>query len=103
VQTRERAEALRQSRAPILPDLSALGPDRQVRAIRYCDGLYFITRVSGRTTVHWEFDVRLKTDSSENGPKRGHPVLVPRGSTGDRWFVIFAGPGEISSSIRLRC
>ena len=103
VQSLERARAMQKSRVADLANLKELGPDRQAQAIRYCDGLYFITHESGRVSVHWEFNVRIKTDSSKRGPNLGKPVLVPRGSTGDRWFLIFAGPREINQLIQMQC
>lgn len=103
VQSLERAQSRQKTQAELLPDLTELGPERQARSIRYCEGLYFITRATGQETAHWEFNVRVKTDSSENGPKKGTPVLVSAGNVGDRWFLIFSGPDEISRLIKRQC
>ena len=51
----------------------------------------------------WEFNLRFKTDSSDKGPEPGHPVLIPASMMGDRAFVIFAAPEEISRFIEAKC
>ncbi len=51
----------------------------------------------------WEFNFRFKTDTSENGPPEGHPALLRASMRGDRAFVIFASPSEISAFIETKC
>lgn len=84
-------------------DVKRLGPARQVTAIRYCRDSYRVTTAAGETLPYWEFNLRFKTDSGAKGPEAGHPVLLPGGMMGDRAFVIFADPGEISAFIETRC
>ncbi len=91
-----------------MPDLKAIGPDQQVTAIRYCGDTYHVTTaagetLAGETLAFWEFNLRFKTDSSEKGPSERRPALLPASSMGDRAFVIFAHPSEISSFIEKRC
>ena len=88
---------------PSLQDLEALGPESQVQAITYCDDTYRITTVAGQTVPIWEFNLRFKTDASENGPPKGRPALLRASMMGDRAFVIFADPSEISSFIKRQC
>lgn len=78
-------------------------PDEQVKAITYCHDTYRVTTADGKTRAFWERNLRLKTDSSKNGPQSGAPALVPAGMMGDRADVIFAGPEEISKMIEARC
>jgi cytochrome c len=84
-------------------DLRSIGPEGQVAAIRYCGDSYEITTVAGQTIPFWEFNLRFKTDSSAKGPPRGRPALVPASMMGDRAFVIFAAPEEISGLIESKC
>jgi cytochrome c len=86
-----------------LPDLKTLGPDQQVTAIRYCADTYHVTTAAGDALPFWEFNLRFKTDSSDKGPHPGQPVLLPASMMGDRAFVIFAAPAEISASIKSKC
>ena len=86
-----------------LPDLKTLGPDQQVTAIRYCGDTYQVTTAAGDALPFWEFNLRFKTDSSDKGPHPGQPVLLPASMMGDRAFVIFAAPTEISASIESKC
>jgi cytochrome c len=86
-----------------LADLKAIGPEGQVAAIRYCGDTYEVTTVAGRTIPFWEFNLRFKTDSSTKGPPKGRPALLPASMSGDRAFVIFAAPQEISSFIQAKC
>lgn len=78
-------------------------PRGEVKRLRYCGDTYFVTTVDGRTHKFWEFNLRLKTDSSDLGPASGRPVVVGTGMQGDRSAVVFASPNEISSFIRQEC
>jgi cytochrome c len=88
---------------PARPDLKALGPERRVKAIRYCGDGYHVTTEDGRTVPFWEFNVRFKTDSSPQGPAPGRPVLLPAGMQGDRASLVFASPQEISRTVEAKC
>ena len=88
---------------PARPDLKTLGPERRVKAIRHCGDGYHVTTEDGKTVPFWEFNLRFKTDSSDKGPHHGQPVLLPASMMGDRAFVIFAAPEEISASIEAKC
>lgn len=86
-----------------VPDLKVLEPNMQVKAITHCHDTYRVTTSDGKTRAFWERNLRLKTDSSKDGPNGGAPALVPAGMMGDRADVIFAAPEEISKSIEGRC
>lgn len=89
--------------APDLQDLKAVGPDQQVVAVRYCGDSYFVKTAAGETLPFWEYNLRLHTDSTEKGPPRGRPALVPAGMLGDRALLVFASPSEISAFVRAQC
>jgi cytochrome c len=92
------------SAPPQLLDLRReVGPNNRVTSIRYCGDTYAVGVESGESHPFWEFNLRFKTDSSDKGPEPGHPVLIPASMMGDRAFVIFAAPEEISSFIEPRC
>jgi cytochrome c len=78
-------------------------PDEIVTHITYCGDAYRVTTAAGRTRVLWEFNVRFKTDGSADGPAVGRPVLLPGGMRGDRVYVVFSGPDEISRTVQKRC
>jgi cytochrome c len=86
-----------------MPDLETLGSEQQVVAIRYCEDTYDVTTAAGESIPFWEFNLRFKTDSSDRGPRPGHPALLPASMMGDRAFVVFAAPDEISAFIESRC
>jgi cytochrome c len=86
-----------------LPDLKTVGLAQQVKAIRHCGDTYHVTTAAGKTVPLWEFNLRFKTDSSETGPARGQPAIMPAGMRGDRASVIFADPAEISTFIEKKC
>lgn len=88
---------------PARPDLKAVGPERRVKAIRHCGDGYHVTTEDGRTIPFWEFNLRFKTDSSQQGPPRGQPVLLPAGMQGDRASIVFASPEEISRKVETKC
>lgn len=81
------------------PDLKLVGRDRQVRSIAYSRGAYRVTTADGSSTEFLETDLRFKVDSSELGPQAGTPIIMPAGTEGDRVWVFFASPNEISGSI----
>lgn len=85
------------------PDLKMLDPGQRVTAIAHCRDTYRVTTADGKTRHFWERNLRLKTDSSEEGPQSGAPAIVPAGMMGDRADVIFAAPEEISKTIEGRC
>ena len=86
-----------------VPNLKKLDPEDRVQAVSYCKDTYTITTADGQTRRFWERNLRLKTDSSGDGPQKNVPALVGAGMMGDRADVIFADPSEISAFIASRC
>jgi len=77
--------------------------DQQVEAINYCQGVYRVVTKQGEPVEYPEFDLRFKTDSSENGPKQGAAVLIKAGMKGDRGFVIFSSPEVLTTYLKTSC
>jgi len=88
---------------PQLPDLKQAGAESRVTRMRHCKDTYEVVTADGRTHRMWEFNLRLKSDSSASGPRPNEPVIVGAGMRGDRASVVFSRPGEISSFIRDGC
>ena len=88
---------------PAKVDLKKAPPEGQVVAISHCGDTYAVTTADGKVNKVWEFNLRLKTDSSKLGPHSGRPVIVGAGMQGDRASVVFATPGEISGFIKASC
>ena len=86
--------------APQLSNLKKLGPDRQVRAIAYRNDVYRVMTTDGQSAEFLEANLRFRIDSSDAGPLRGQPVILPTGTVGDRASVFFASPDEISAFIK---
>jgi cytochrome c len=86
-----------------VPNLRTLDPARHVTLITHCRDTYRVTTADGKTRHFWERNLRLKTDSSEDGPRSGAPAILPAGMMGDRADVIFAAPEEISKTIESQC
>jgi cytochrome c len=86
-----------------VPNLKKLSPAQRVQTITYCKDTYTVTTANGQTRKFWERNLRLKTDTSEDGPEPNAPALLNAGMMGDRADVIFASPGEISPSIAAKC
>ena len=84
-------------------NLKSLEPAKQVKAITYCHDTYRVTTADGKTRAFWERNLRLMTDSSNDGPAKGAPAIMPAGMMGDRAAVIFAAPEEITKLIEARC
>lgn len=90
-------------RGPRMPRLKSAQADDLVKAIRYCGDTYFVTTEAGKTLKIWEFNLRLKTDSTEFGPHPGRPVLVGVGMGSDRAAIVFSTPGEIGELVKEQC
>lgn len=86
-----------------VPNLKKLGLEARVQAITYCKDTYAVTTANGQVRKFWERNLRLKTDSSGDGPEKKVPALVRAGMMGDRADVIFAEPSEISAFIAMKC
>lgn len=84
-------------------DLKSAGPATRVARIAYCRDTYTVTLENGAAVQFWERNLRFKTDSSKEGPHAGKPVLVPGGMHGDRAYIVFAAPGELSGAIADTC
>ncbi|MBI1964616.1 MAG: cytochrome c family protein [Betaproteobacteria bacterium] len=97
------AEGSEAPRGPRMPRLKSAQADDVVKAIRYCGDTYFVTTEAGKTLKIWEFNLRLKTDSTEFGPRPGRPVLVGVGMGSDRAAIVFSAPGEIAKLIKAAC
>jgi hypothetical protein len=78
-------------------------PDQRVEAITYCGGIYRVITKEGAPVEYPAFDLRFKTDSGPDEPTPGTPVLLTAGMQGDRGFVIFSAPGELSNFIETGC
>ena len=77
--------------------------DQRVEAITYCKGTYRVITKEGSPVDYREFDLRFKTDAGPDGPTPGTPVLLNAGMQGNRGFVIFPAPGELSTFIETKC
>ncbi|MGF1610993.1 MAG: c-type cytochrome [Kiloniellales bacterium] len=84
-------------------DLKQLEANNRIAAISHCGDSYTVTAETGEAYQFWEFNLRIKTDGSDLGPPPGHPVVIPASMQGDRVFVIFASPAEISPFITKGC
>jgi cytochrome c len=85
------------------PNLKKLNPEDRVQTITHCKDTYAVTTADGQTRKFWERNLRLKTDTSSDGPEKNAPALVGAGMIGDRADVIFADPSEISAHIAAKC
>jgi len=84
-------------------DLKAVTSDRQVTSVSYCRGAYQVGLKDGSTRTFKEYDLAFKTDTSENGPAKGTPAVVPTGRVGDRAFLVFSGLEELKDALKARC
>ena len=85
---------------PGFPDLKRLGPAHHVRTISYGGQTFRVTTRDGQTSDFWEQDVRFRIDSSAAGPIRGASIILSAGAMGDRAWVFFGAPEEISEFIK---
>jgi cytochrome c len=84
-------------------DLRKAPPEGQVASMTHCKDTYTVKTADGKVKKVWEFNLRLKTDSSDMGPQSGKPVIVGNGMQGDRAAVVFASPRDIGTYISEQC
>jgi cytochrome c len=84
-------------------NLKGAGPDSVVASLHHCKDTYIVRTADGKVHKVWEYNVRLKTDSSKQGPDRGKPVVAGSGMRGDRISIIFTSPKELGEFIRESC
>lgn len=84
-------------------NLKQAAPDAQVSSVQYCRDTYIVRNAAGKTRKIWEYNLRLKTDSSAQGPSPGKPVMTESGMRGDRFSIVFASPKELGSFIKESC
>ncbi|MEO6783688.1 MAG: cytochrome c family protein [Bradyrhizobium sp.] len=83
--------------------LANAAPEEQVTGIRFCQDTFFITTADGKQRPFWEMNLRLKIDTSANGPRAGKPALVPGGMQGDRASIVFSNLDEIGRLVEKKC
>ena len=88
---------------PRLPDLKKARPEGIVKTVRHCGDTYFVTTGDAKTHKIWEFNLRLKTDTSVTGPAPAKPVIVGAGMQGDRASIVFSSLGEIGELVKEKC
>lgn len=84
-------------------NLKGAGPDSIVASLHHCKDTYIVKTTDGKLHKLWEYNVRLKTDSSKQGPDPGRPVVAGSGMRGDRISIIFASPKELGEFIKESC
>ena len=83
--------------------LEKAGPDESVTSARHCQNSFFVVTADGKQHAFWERNLRLKVDSSADGPRGGKPVLLPAGMQGDRASLVFSDLTEIARLIDEKC
>lgn len=83
--------------------LATASPEGQVTRIRFCHDTFFVATADGNERPFWEMNLRLKIDTSANGPQVGKPVLVPGGMQGDRASIVFSDLDEIGRLVQKKC
>jgi cytochrome c len=84
-------------------NLRSAPAEGRVVSLKHCGDTYTVETADGKRQKIWEFNLRLKTDSSKMGPPAGSPVVVGAGMQGDRASIVFASPKEISQAIKESC
>ena len=84
-------------------NLKDAGPGSLVVSVRHCGDTYVVTTATGEKHKLWEFNVRLKTDSSRDGPSPEKPVMIGSGMRGDRVSIVFVSPQELGQFIKESC
>jgi cytochrome c len=85
------------------PNLKKLDAEDRVQSVTYCGDTYEVATADGKKHKFWERNLRLKTDSSGDGPTKDEPALIGAGMMGDRADIIFSAPDEITRFVTKSC
>jgi cytochrome c len=85
------------------PNLKKLDDEDRVQSVTYCKDTYTVATADGKKRKFWERNLRLKTDSGDDGPLAGAPALVGAGMMGDRADIVFSSPDEIGKFVAKSC
>lgn len=77
-----------------------LTPATTVTALEKCGENFHVSTADGARRTHWEQNVNLRVDSGATGPTPEKPAILPSGSLGDRFLIVFKSPAEITRWIR---
>lgn len=91
------------TRGQVPEPLDRAGPEAQVVSVRHCRNTFFVVTADGAERAIWETNLRLKVDTSPNGPRGECPVLTQSGMQGDRASLVFSDLAQISSFIQRNC
>jgi cytochrome c len=88
---------------PRMANLKKAKPDSIVKSVRHCGDTFFVGTEDGNLYKIWEFNLRLKTDTSDHGPAPGKPVILGVGMRGDRTAVVFSSLTELGAFVKEQC
>jgi cytochrome c len=88
---------------PRTANLKKARPDSVIKSVRHCGDTYFVNTEDGNLYRIWEFNLRLKTDTSDYGPLPGKPVILGVGMRGDRTAVVFSSLADLAAFVKERC
>ncbi len=88
-----------------IPDLKRAPAATRVVAVTHCDreAIYRLTMQDGQIRPFAEINLRIKVDSTDNGPPPGIAVLLPAGMTGDRATLVFRKLADVSRIVKDAC
>lgn len=95
--------AAQRATGPRMADLKKAKPDSVVKSVRHCGDTYFVSTEDGNLYKIWEFNLRIKTDTSDYGPAPGRPVILGVGMRGDRTAVVFSSLTELGTFVKNQC
>jgi cytochrome c len=75
----------------------------RVSVVNHCGDNYIIKTADGASSTHWEQNIRLKIDSTKNGPPIGIGVILPAGMQGDRFSIVFASVVDLQQLVSEDC
>jgi cytochrome c len=84
-------------------DLKAPSPDTIVTKAAHCTGYFRLDFQDGKRLDIPEINLRLKVDTSPNGPAAGMMVKLRAGMTGDRASLVFASVADLKRLLREGC
>jgi cytochrome c len=70
-------------------DASQLAKEKQVKEALHCGNTITVTTADGKRTKLWEANLSFQVRAGKRGPPPGSPGLVPTGSMGDRFTIVF--------------
>lgn len=97
---KQKLVSLETAQGQLPKDVSRPSKSDQITEIEHCKNVFVVKTADGKTARHWDVNLDFKVNAGLGGPLPGQPVVLPVGSMGDRFAIIFRSSTEIPKFLK---